>query len=119
MDVPYHTTDVFGVSHMAPDEDQMREVLESLEDADFGEHPYVSLTHSTGWTLSYYESGVLLWENLSDDEDDDTPSQPQRYLRNVSPEAALRYWTQLAEGRLRDLQRLQWQRHAPSEEEEE
>ncbi|KAF0094671.1 MAG: hypothetical protein E1N59_1675 [Puniceicoccaceae bacterium 5H] len=106
MEVPYHTTDIFGVTLVAPEEEEMREVLESLEDADFGEHPYVSLTHESGWTLSYYESGVLLLENLSGDEELEAP----RYLRDVEQKQVLEYWKLLAAGKMKDIRALKWQR---------
>lgn len=112
MRAPYHTTDVFGVTYVAPDEDQLHEVLDTLEDADLGEHPYVSLTHRSGWTLSFYDTGVLLWEKLAGDDPDAYDAaeldSPPRFLRKVSRKDVLRYWEMLAEGQIAELQRLKW-----------
>jgi hypothetical protein len=41
---------------------RLRELLQSL-DIDDKEHPDVALTHESGWCLSAFPSGLLVWEN--------------------------------------------------------
>jgi len=45
-----------------PNENRMRELLAELDKSD-PEHPDTWLTHESGWTLSFFEAGLLIWEN--------------------------------------------------------
>ncbi|WBB89963.1 hypothetical protein [Verrucosispora sp. WMMC514] len=65
------------------------------------EHPDVSVSHDSGWTLSAFPSGLVVWENL---EDDDTP----RHLRDVTRAQLAELMTHCGEGHLDQLERLPW-----------
>ena len=60
--VTYFVQTRWGGSERAPTVERLREVLTELERPD-PEHPDVWLTHESGWTLSVYGSGLLVWEN--------------------------------------------------------
>ncbi|MFI9206308.1 hypothetical protein [Streptomyces sp. NPDC053048] len=95
-------TDLSGASVEEPDEATMRTILDTLADAD-DEHPDVSLTHESGWSLSAFPSGELLWllwENL--DEADTTPRQ----IAGVPQDEVLRLFGLLATGDTAEIDRL-------------
>jgi hypothetical protein len=55
--------------------------LDAYED---DEHPDIAVSHESGWTLSAFPSGLLVWENVyADDEDDSSPAAP-RHLRGAA-----------------------------------
>jgi len=101
--VTYHTTDTRGVSEINPNAQRMRTILESVRNGEGAEHPDVWLTNDeSGWMLTYTDSGVMILENLDNDE-----ARP-RYLRKISVTRALELWQLLAVGELRPLLELKW-----------
>jgi hypothetical protein len=52
------------------DRDPPLEALDALilelGEPDDPEHPDVAVQHETGWTLSAFGSGLILWENVED-----------------------------------------------------
>jgi hypothetical protein len=46
--------------------ESIREVLVQLDEPPDDEHPDVSICHTSGWTLSAFQSGRLIWENDED-----------------------------------------------------
>jgi len=78
----------------------MREILNELDESD-AEHPDAWLTHESGWSLSVFESGLIVWENV---EEDCSP----RHMRNVSRDKALALWMKLAEGRIAEIDDEAW-----------
>lgn len=79
---------------------RMSQLLEEL-DAHDTEHPDVSLTHESGWSLSVYASGLVVLENAEDDEG-------PFHMEALSRTAALRLWELLAEGSLDALRTDDW-----------
>ena len=79
----------------------MREVLQQLDIDDF-EHPSVSLTHETEWSLGAIEGGTLVWENVESDD-----IQP-RHMHNVSREKILELWLKLAQGDIASIELEPW-----------
>ncbi|MGW4820100.1 hypothetical protein ACWEP4_14085 [Streptomyces sp. NPDC004227] len=77
--------------------------LDGLADAD-DEHPDVSLSHESGWSLSAFAGGLLLWENTEDDSV--VPGQ----MHAVSREEVLRLFELLAAGGIAAIETLPWQR---------
>ena len=71
-----------------PSEQQMRDMLASLAVQD-NEHPDVSLNHASGWCLSAFGSGLLVWENVEE-------GNGPWHMRSVAPEQVLRLWLALA-----------------------
>lgn len=101
----YHTTDLEGISELKPDKQRLREILATLDQeyATHASHPDVALVNDdNGWSLSVYASGVVTFEQL--DQDDAAP----RYMKNVSRDAALRLWLNLAAGKIEALNALPW-----------
>ena len=101
-----HATDVYGVSYAAPDVATMREVLDTLDEADAVEHPDVSLVHDSGWALTVTAVGHILWENLKEPEE----ARPIRVLRHAGRERGLALWQNLAAGELAAVEAEPWQR---------
>ena len=78
----------------------MREILAELEKSD-PEHPDTRLTHESGWTLSVYESGLVVLQNM---ESEDAP----RHQVGVSREKALELWLKLSRGEMLAVQQEPW-----------
>jgi len=83
-----------------PSRDQMRDLLASLKISD-PEHPDVSVTHESGWCLSAYPSGLLVWENVEDG------TQP-KHMAAVPADQVLRMWLALAAGDIAWISRFEW-----------
>jgi len=62
----YWMNDVMGASIDEPDEARIREIVSELQTIADDEHPDVSLTEESGWSLSVYRDRTLLWENVED-----------------------------------------------------
>ncbi|MCP4309158.1 MAG: hypothetical protein GY926_11475 [bacterium] len=84
-----------------PNDDTIDRVLAELDDPLDPEHPDVSLGHESGWTLSVFPSGLLLWENV---ESDDGPRQRARIDRRE----IRRLWLALAKGDLASVEGFGW-----------
>lgn len=104
----YYTTDREGITELAPTEHRLRGLLRTVWQRDaFTEAdedaPDVWLTHfHTGWTLFVYPSGLVVLENL-DDED-----CAVRHLRKVNFDHALYLWQMLLRGDLKKLFAQNW-----------
>ncbi|MFF5211067.1 hypothetical protein [Streptosporangium sp. NPDC000396] len=99
----YFMYDVMGMTVDEPDTETMRRVLDGLAEAD-DEHPDVSLSHESGWCLSAFTSGLLVWENTADD------SVVPGEMREASREEVLRLFGPLAAGNITAIEELPWQR---------
>ncbi|MFJ9848202.1 hypothetical protein [Streptomyces sp. NPDC101150] len=97
----YFMYDVMGGVVDAPDGATMRRVLAGLAEAD-DEHPDVSLTHESGWCLSAFAGGLLIWENTEDDAV--VPGE----MRGVGREENVRLFGLLAAGDIGTLTALPW-----------
>jgi hypothetical protein len=96
----YHVQTRWGGSEKQPNEHRMREILAELEKSD-PEHPDTWLTDESGWTLSVYESGLVVLENM---ESEDEP----RHQVGVSIEKALELWLKLSRGGVAAVQQEPW-----------
>ena len=90
----------WGGDEREPTLARMREVLSELDAEDI-EHPEVSLTHESEWSLGAYPVGLLTWENV---EADDEP----RHMNNVTRDRVLELWAKLAEGRIAEVESEPW-----------
>ncbi|MFD6416175.1 hypothetical protein [Streptomyces sp. NPDC060194] len=99
----YFMYDVTGGTVDEPDLETMQRVLDGLAQAD-DEHPDVSLTHESGWSLSAFGDGLLVWENP--DEDSMAPGE----MRNVARKEVLGLFGLLAAGDIASVEALPWQR---------
>ncbi|MFG3257090.1 hypothetical protein [Streptomyces sp. NPDC048172] len=95
--------DVMGATVDEPDPETRARVLDGLAEAD-DEHPDVSLSHESGWYLSAFRDGLLVWENTEDG------SAPPGELREVAREEILRLFGLLARGDIASVERLPWRR---------
>ncbi len=75
-------------------------LVAELDGAD-REQPDVAVSHQTGWTLSAFASGRLIYENA---EDDNTPRREMVVERTVLREL----FGALAEGDFRRLESQDW-----------
>ena len=78
----------------------MREILAELEKSD-PEHPDTWLSHESGWTLSVYESGLVILENMESEEE-------PRHQVGVSREKALELWLKLSRGEIAAVNQEPW-----------
>ena len=85
-------------------EPAVSELLESLVaelDLADDEHPDVSIEHESGWGLSAFPGGLLVWENV---EDGDAP----HHMTGVSRSETLRHFHAVLDGDLDTVHRLPW-----------
>jgi hypothetical protein len=99
----YFMYDVMGGTVDEPDAATMRHVLDGLAIAD-DEHPDVSLTHQSGWCLSAFGGGLLVWENPDED------AVGPREMRAVTREEILRLFGLLAAGDIASVEASPWHR---------
>jgi hypothetical protein len=78
----------------------MREILTEIDVEDI-EHPGVSLTHGSEWSLGAYPGGLLTWEYVAADDE-------PRHMNGVSREGVLELWAKLAEGRIAEVESEPW-----------
>lgn len=76
-------------------------MLAELDGPEDDEHPDVALTHESEWCLSAFPGGLLVWENV---EEDDEP----RHMRNVARADVRRLWLALAAGDLETIEAEPW-----------
>lgn len=96
----FHTTNRWGAMEKNAPVARLRELLQSLE-IDDKEHPDVALMHESGWCLSAFPSGLLVWEN------DEANSGP-RHMKAVPREEVLRLWLRLAQCDIATVEAEPW-----------
>lgn len=96
----YHVNTRWGGSEPAPPLDRMREVLSELDGDDDDEHPSVSLSHESEWTLSAFPDGLVIWENVEED--------VARHMLHISRDKVLSLWTKIAAGQIDEIEREPW-----------
>ena len=99
--VVFHVTDRWGAMESNVSVERMRELLTSLDDIEDKEHPDVSLTHNSGWCLSAFPGGLLVWENVE-------ASTDPKYMRDVPQEKVLELWSKLAQGDIDAISSEPW-----------
>jgi hypothetical protein len=98
--VGFHVTTRWGGDEANPTAERLREVLAQLDAAADDEHPCVSLTHESEWSLGVYSDGLLVWENVEDGE--------PRHQLSVSREHVLTLWLKLAAGKTDEVEAEPW-----------
>ena len=99
----YSTRHLGGSGDEDPPLSSLANLYDELRGAD-GEHTDVSVTNDeTGWTLSAFQSGLVVYESLSD-----MSSETTFHMPNVSREQVIEMWTALAKGQLDMLKTYPW-----------
>ena len=96
----FHLTDRWGKTYSHPSIETLRQVLatRNIEDQ---EHPDVSLAHESGWCLSAFFNGLLVWENAEEQSEG-------RHMARVPREKVLELWQALAHGDLERVEAEAW-----------
>ena len=82
--------DRWGAMEREPRVERLRELLQSLDIED-NEHPDIARTHETGWSLSAFASGRLVWENV------EAGDSNARHMTCVPRDKVLDLWLKLAQ----------------------
>src|SRR5947208_17176177 len=53
-----------GAMESDPPLERLDALVRELDGPDDPEHPDVAVTHESGWTLSAFPSGLVIWENV-------------------------------------------------------
>jgi hypothetical protein len=84
-----------------PSPDVIASVLAELDGPQDDEHPDVALSHESGWTLSAFPSGLVIFENV---EGDDAP----RHLAGMSRKTVHELWSALMAEDFAALEQQPW-----------
>jgi hypothetical protein len=100
----FQTRGRWGAGATNPPPERCRDVLQELDiAADDLEHPDVCLAHDSGWALSAFPCGLLVWENAEDE------THAPRHMTGVSRARVLALWLRLAEGNVAAVDTEPWQ----------
>ena len=80
--------------------ERMREILSELDTVDL-EHPSVSLTHETEWSLGVFSDGLVIWENVEGNGD-------PCHMNHVSRDQVLDLWMKLSDGKITEVAAEPW-----------
>ncbi|MFI5806286.1 hypothetical protein [Streptomyces sp. NPDC051561] len=99
----YFMYDVHGDAVDEPDAATVRTlVVDGLADPEVA-NPEVSLTQESGWSLTAFAGGLLLWENVEDE------AAEALTLDEIDKEEAARLFALLAAGEVEEIAALKWQ----------
>jgi hypothetical protein len=98
----FFVTDRDGAMETKPSRKRMRQILDELDGED-PEHPDVALRHESGWCLSAFESGLLVWENVEGERGS------ERHMHSVPRDRVLELWVKLSKGKIEEIEREDWQ----------
>jgi hypothetical protein len=98
--MPVHLTKRWGATVSDPDPSELSAALEELRIVD-AEHPDCWLASEDGWTISAFDSGLVILENS------ETGEGPW-HMRGISKAEINGLWNLLASGKLNEIRRLQW-----------
>ncbi len=93
--------DRMGGSVLEVDDKAIDHVLAELDEPVDDEHPDVSIQDESGWCLSAYQSGCLVWENVED-------AGPPRHMPAVSRERMGELFRRVAAGDLDAVETAPW-----------
>jgi hypothetical protein len=97
----FSITHVSGAMEQDPPVTALAELVDELATADV-EHPDVAVSHESGWTLSAFASGRVVWENVEDDE------VAPRHLDGVDRGQVAAMFAALAAGDLPSIEEHSW-----------
>jgi hypothetical protein len=90
-----------GACESNPVLDKLEALYDELKGAG-EEHPDVSVGHESGWSLSAFQSGLLVWENV---ERDSVP----RHIKAAPKLRTIELWRKLAIGDIQEIDSEPWQ----------
>ena len=96
----FHICFVFGGTESNPPLDRLEDLYADLELAD-QEHTDVSVEHESGWGLSAFPGGRLIWENVEGD-------GPACHMTGVPREKVLELWAKLTRGQIEAIASEPW-----------
>lgn len=96
----FYIRHLMGNGESSPPLDRLPALLDELENAE-DEHPDVSLTHESGWGLSVFASGLVIFENVEEGND-------PRHRRRCKRSEILTMFEELARGDLAALNARRW-----------
>ena len=94
-------SDRTGASHLDVDDEEIDRILDELDGPVDEEHPNVSISHESGWGLSAFQSGAVVWENV---EGDDEP----RHMSAVPRDRVRELFRRLAVGDIDAVEAEPW-----------
>jgi hypothetical protein len=97
----FSITHVYGEMEASPPVAALAALVDELATAD-DEHPDVAVSHESGWTLSAFPSGLVVWENVEDEVD------TSRHLDGVDRQQLVRMFEMLAAGDLSSIEAYPW-----------
>lgn len=71
--------------------DDVEDLLAELDAEADSEHPDVSVTHESGWTLSAFQTGLVVWENVEAED-------PPEHRHGLARDEVRRLFVCVAEG---------------------
>ena len=103
--VSAHVAHLFGEMEPATAE-ALPALIAELDGAD-GEHTDVSIEDDSGWGLSAYATGLVIWENIDDN------GVPAQQMTDVSREEMVEMFMEIANGNIEAVASRRWvPRHA-------
>jgi hypothetical protein len=96
----FRVTHLHGASDLNPSFDEVEALLDELANAD-EEHTDVSVSDDSGWTLSIFCGGYVIWGNAEDGSDD-------RHMKGLQRAEILALAKAIARGELDAVHRLPW-----------
>lgn len=93
---------VDGSMESDPSVEVLATLVKELEDSADLEHPDVSVSDESGWTLSAYRNGLVTWENVEDEE-----IEP-RHMSNVARDQVVKMFETLATGDVETIEAYPW-----------
>lgn len=100
-EMAFHVRTRNGESIGNPDLETIDRVMSELDEDVDPEHPDVALSHESGWTLSAFPSGLVIWENVESD------AEPRHRVLDIRQD--LRgLWLALADGDLGAVEAFGW-----------
>jgi hypothetical protein len=103
--VTYTITHRTGEMETDPPLDRMRALVREL-DVDDPEHPDVAVSHESGWTLSAYPDGLVVWESVGEDYE-------PRHTRNVPRQRLVELFLAVAQGEFAIVEQEAWRTGYP------
>jgi hypothetical protein len=98
--MPTHLTKRWGETVSDPDANERSAALEELRIVD-PEHPDCWLADEEGWTISAFDSGLVILENP------ETGEEPW-HMQGISKAEINGLWSLLASRKLDEIRRLSW-----------